>query len=1164
LLLLTRQLQSPSPATQVKLSPETAEFAKNDFQPTAENAVKTIQVSAQSTQKLSESQLVSQSETVTWQPVLKSTEKTLENLSPWPDHKETVASEEPTSFPTQPPKQPLPPQNDDFDQNSVPLGPPHSPMVIDEIGLPPVPPVPKASSEFSPPTPTRQDQTMEPLWKTPWLASPAQVTPTVSSPPPIPELPKIPEPSIIQEPPKVLASPSDQPSQIPELPLTDNLAPIFPPDQTPPGQDKVWSASEVAALKNSLASYPLPDAEKSSDTEQSNDASAESAAEPVPADTHIIPADQVSQTALPPWLSPPPDNADETVPSGWLRQKISAAYSWLIAEGNIWVTSGVVLFLVGFTLLFKYAYDTGYITLEMCLATCAAVGLAMSAFGWKMRSTKRTFALMLQGGGIGLLYLVILGSNKMVNVLPTSVAALSMLFLSVINAILAVKQNFQPLAIVAILAGYATPILLSTDFNNFVVLFSIYSLMNLEVLVLSFFRDWSLTRWTGLSASAGVGLIWGLLRWDPQYLPSVEPFIILFFFNYLAVAFIPMIQRSIAARFSLDFINPAPKADSVMLALLPFVFLVIQLSVCSSTRYGAALSCLGLGLVYLFSGALVSRSQEARALGYQPAMLLVFALSFSNLTIPFIFQQASSTAIWALEGSFLLAYAIAFEKGSRSTGLVAAGLSLQAAALILYYLGPELHLPGGWALANQTKLLDFRSPRSPLALTGFLFSLSAFISVWFLKVMAKAGHTFPETNSLWQLLPSDPEKVAWLFSIYGTIWWLISSWHVGLPSRPTKLLVSAFAILTLGGAAGLLLASLPIWRKKEPHDPEPNKNSWNPFLILTIPPIILSLTYALGLAIFKLFLKTRSLTFWLAIRDLDRSFLLNWVVMAVMFAMAVFHLGRIKANQLLQVSWSLLLFSFTIYTGRLAQSFVKGFEIGSWLFFLPILALAIALNVQKLVVSLRLQTYYKPSIYTLWTLLFTYITTFFYFSASRAIPSVFWSLPVLNAIDCLQICFIAALYLGLRISDNPKVIRASTRYLIPGLTFLWLNSLALRIAWRFFGEYVTLAGWNHFPYFNGSLAVVWSVAAFLLIYSGQRLKSRSHWLMGSALLALNFFKLFFVDLRNAATIIRITAFLLMGLLCLLIGWLAPLPPKRSDLKNNDPEETGPDTEPSSL
>ena len=42
-------------------------------------------------------------------------------------------------------------------------------------------------------------------------------------------------------------------------------------------------------------------------------------------------------------------------------------------------------------------------------------------------------------------------------------------------------------------------------------------------------------------------------------------------------------------------------------------------------------------------------------------------------------------------------------------------------------------------------------------------------------------------------------------------------------------------------------------------------------------------------------------------------------------------------------------------------------------------------------------------------------------------------------------------------------------------------------------------------------------------------------------------KLLVVDLSNAATLVRIVAFLVLGGLSLLIGWVAPLPPKEEHI-----------------
>ncbi|MDR2441981.1 MAG: hypothetical protein LBE31_00490 [Deltaproteobacteria bacterium] len=120
-------------------------------------------------------------------------------------------------------------------------------------------------------------------------------------------------------------------------------------------------------------------------------------------------------------------------------------------------------------------------------------------------------------------------------------------------------------------------------------------------------------------------------------------------------------------------------------------------------------------------------------------MLLTFALSFSRLSIAFIFGQAATTFIWALEGSFLLAYGVIYERKTRGPSFAVLSLGLEAAAFLIYFFGPYLHLPGGWTLTQSAGLLKYSAQVSPLALTGFIFALSAFISVWFFNVLEREG-----------------------------------------------------------------------------------------------------------------------------------------------------------------------------------------------------------------------------------------------------------------------------------------------------------------------------------------------------------------------------------------------------------------------------------------
>lgn len=200
---------------------------------------------------------------------------------------------------------------------------------------------------------------------------------------------------------------------------------------------------------------------------------------------------------------------DEAPSPTALETGVKRLFSWLLREGNIWVCAGVALFFTGFGLLFNYAVQMGWLTVPMRLSGAAATGIAMAAFGFRMRERRRSYALILQGGGLGILYLVTLGASKLYAILPPEAAIIMMLVLAAFTVLLALLQNFEPLAVFAVLGGYVAPILVSTGSRNHVALFSIYALLNGAILLISLKKDWRILTRTGFVLTVAVGVLWG-------------------------------------------------------------------------------------------------------------------------------------------------------------------------------------------------------------------------------------------------------------------------------------------------------------------------------------------------------------------------------------------------------------------------------------------------------------------------------------------------------------------------------------------------------------------------------------------------------------------------------------------------------------------------------
>ena len=78
----------------------------------------------------------------------------------------------------------------------------------------------------------------------------------------------------------------------------------------------------------------------------------------------------------------------------------------------------------------------------MRLAAAAATGIVMSSAGFRMRERRRAYGLVLQGGGMGVLYLVVLAATKFnslstgLPVLSEAPAVVAMVILSVLTVLL--------------------------------------------------------------------------------------------------------------------------------------------------------------------------------------------------------------------------------------------------------------------------------------------------------------------------------------------------------------------------------------------------------------------------------------------------------------------------------------------------------------------------------------------------------------------------------------------------------------------------------------------------------------------------------------------------------------------------------------------------------
>jgi uncharacterized membrane protein len=165
---------------------------------------------------------------------------------------------------------------------------------------------------------------------------------------------------------------------------------------------------------------------------------------------------------------------------------------------------------------------------------------------------------------------------------------------------------------------------------------------------------------------------------------------------------------------------------------------------------------------------------------------------------------------------------------------------------------------------------------------------------------------------------------------------------------------------------------------------------------------------------------------------------------------------------------------------------------------------------------------------------------------SRPLPYV----PLLNPTDlavalALGVCTLWLLRVRASAFPVPAAVHGpAPASVLAGIAFIALNTIWLRMAHHYgnvhwdahslFASFLVQAGFS----------ILWSLLALVLMVAAHKRALRTPWMLGAGLLGLTVLKLFVIDLSNRGGSERIVVFIAVGLLMLVVGWFAPLPPAR--------------------
>ncbi|MCF6317681.1 MAG: DUF2339 domain-containing protein [Proteobacteria bacterium] len=886
--------------------------------------------------------------------------------------------------------------------------------------------------------------------------------------------------------------------------------------------------------------------------------------------------------------------------------KIKSLAIGYFTGGNSLVRAGMLVLFIGVAFLLKYVAERTVVPIEYRYIGIVFACLVMLVLGWKLRKKRPGFALSLEGGGIGLLYLTLFAALRLHDLLPAHIVLLLLIAIVFLSAILAILQDSMALAVIGIIGGFAAPVLTSTGSGSHVQLFSYYLLLNMGVFAIAWFKSWRILNVIGFVATFGIGSIWGYQFYKPDFLMSVEPFLIAYFLLYTFIAVLFALKQPP----NLKGIN-----DGTIIFGTPLVAFALQAALMKDIEYGLAYSALALGVFYVLLATVIKMMKKPYLRDLMESFVAL-GIGFATLAIPLGFDGRVTSAMWVAEGCALL------------------WVGIRQSRMFPRFSGYALTLLGMLAFfAEQKSSLNLM----PWLNADYVGTLIIVLSTAFIALYArKNASKLIAIEGLW--IPSIMvvfSVIWWVYggtleihSHYSTIKFMLLELFLALSSVALLLMAAKinFKLIKVLSVFVTLLMIVPF-----AVIPESIKASSAVFNIPFIGLLIYTITHffmswywqtdksltagSKSMQVSNLMLAI-GLTAWVytghneiyTYLSFEYSINLSLVFMSVSFVFWLLLAHRFNWQSMHLLSYAFLPYLMVMAYANLAQghNFHAGYGLFVWLFsaIVSYWILRIADNADNkiqfkggyhlgsllLLVFIAVFEFNELIVHTLganniwqqtaacFMLLLISISLYSlrkiniwpfkpykinYFVHGLAIISIaLWLMiialnlsvpkqaslisymPLLNTIDIVGIVFVFFAWKVL--TSNVLKLSSQTNKImmlaLPITAFFILNTSMLR---SFHFWYLIDYKFNAMIssfLVQSAFSILWSLTAVILMVVSAKKHWRTVWLVGLGLMVAVVIKLFLVDMSASGTVERIVAFLSVGVLLSLVGYFSPLPP----------------------